>query len=218
VSDYFRKPVTPADVVWTYSGVRPLYDDGASEAQAATRDYVLERDAPAGGAPRITVYGGKITTYRRLAEAVLGKLAPDLPAAGRQAGWTARAPLPGGDFATDGRPALETKLIARHPALTPTQARRLIAAYGTRAFDIATAGTGFGRDFGSGLSEAEVRFLVATEWAQSSDDILWRRSKLGLRMAPHEVAALDAFLAGMGVGQPGDGRTTPADETGGRAA
>ena len=196
-SEYFRAPVTPETVVWTYSGVRPLYDDGASEARAATRDYVLKLDAPAGEAPLLNAFGGKVTTYRRLAEAALAMLAPSLPAASRGAGWTRREPLPGGDFKVDGFDALLTGLRARYPFLAPATLERLARAYGTRAEAVlggAKAMADLGRIFGADLSEAELRHLAANEWALTADDVLWRRSKLGLRLSAAEAAELDAFM------------------------
>jgi glycerol-3-phosphate dehydrogenase len=194
-SEYFAQPIRPADIVWTYAGVRPLYDDGASSAQQATRDYVL--DLETGGAPLLSVIGGKITTYRRLAEAALGKLAPHLPAGGRS-GWTGEAALPGGDFPHDGFEALLASTLQRHSFLAPAHARRLVRAYGTRVeplLDGVTSAKGLGRDFGHGLTEAELRYLMAEEWATTAEDVLWRRSKLGLRLRPAEAAAVDRFMA-----------------------
>jgi glycerol-3-phosphate dehydrogenase len=178
--------------------VRPLYDDGASSATAATRDYVLALDDAGGSgvAPLLNVFGGKITTYRRLAEGALARLAPYFPAAG--GAWTARVPLPGGDFPVDGAAALTTSLRARFPFLTAYWAGRLVRAYGTDAAELLDGSRdvdGLGRDFGATLTEAEVRWLVGREFARSAEDILWRRSKLGLRMAPEGVAALRAFVA-----------------------
>ena len=199
-SRYFATPVTVADVVWTYAGVRPLYDDGATSATAATRDYVLGLDdaGGSGGAPLLTVFGGKITTYRRLAEGALGRLAPFFPAAG--GAWTARAPLPGGDFPVDGVAALTASLAARYPFLSRYWAGRLVRAYGTEAAAMLGDAAGvadLGRDFGATLTEAEVRWLVEREFARSADDILWRRSKLGLRLSPEGAAALRAFVDGL---------------------
>lgn len=194
VSNYFRRPVTPADVVWTYSGVRPLYDDGASSATAATRDYVLSLDTE--GPACLNVFGGKITTYRRLAEAALAKLAPHLPGAGP--GWTAGAALPGGDFPVDGAAALARGLRRDHPFLTPGWAMRLVRAYGTEAVQVldgARNAADLGRDFGATLTEAELRWMMAREWARTAEDALWRRSKLGLRLSPDQIAAVDAFMA-----------------------
>jgi glycerol-3-phosphate dehydrogenase len=193
---YFRRPVTPADIAWTYSGVRPLYDDGASKAQEATRDYVLELEAPPASAPLLSVFGGKITTYRKLAEAALEKLASHLTIA---APWTANAALPGGDFSWDGAEALARALRRDFPFLGDTQALRLVRAYGTRARKIlgqAKRAEDLGRDFGAGLTEAEILYLQREEWAESAEDVLWRRSKLGLHMSEDERAGVEAFLRG----------------------
>lgn len=197
VSGWLRRPVTPEDVVWTFSGVRPLYDDGASSATAATRDYVLALDDS--GAPCLHVFGGKLTTYRRLAEAAMGKLAPLLPGSGPA--WTAGAPLPGGDFPVDGVAALTEALRRDHPFLTPDWAGRLVRAYGTEAAVMlggARSAADLGRDFGATLTEAELRWMMTREWARSADDVLWRRSKLGLRLSPAQAAAVADFVASPG--------------------
>ena len=197
VSEYFRKPVTRAGVRWAYAGVRPLYDDGASEAKAATRDYVLTVDKPADGAPMLSVFGGKITTFRRLAEQALRRLAPTFPHMGKA--WTARAPLPGGDIPVTGFDAWVAGIAARYPFLDSVTAARLCQAYGTRVTTLLEGARGtadLGRDFGAGLSEREVDYLVANEWAESADDILWRRTKLGLRLSPAQRDALAGHLAG----------------------
>ncbi|HEY8566792.1 MAG TPA: glycerol-3-phosphate dehydrogenase [Beijerinckiaceae bacterium] len=197
-SEYFRKPLRREDVVWTYSGVRPLYDDGASKAQEATRDYVLHLDAPGGGPALLSVFGGKITTYRRLAEAALDKLKPHLPAAARPA-WSGSKPLPGGDFPQDGYDPLVAATLQRHPYLARDVAARMVRAYGTRVDTLlgdARSAADLGRDFGGGLTEREVIYLMDQEWAARADDILWRRSKLGLRVTPEGVEALDAFMRG----------------------
>lgn len=194
-SQYFAKPVTRADIVWTYSGVRPLHDDGATSATAATRDYTLRLDAGEGRAPMLNIFGGKITTYRRLAESALAELAPWFPAA--KSPWTARAPLPGGDFPHDGVQALRQSLKASYPFLTDEWAARLVRTYGTDARAIlgaASSAADLGQDFGATLTEAEVRWLVEHEYARESADILWRRTKLGLLLDAQQVAALDAFL------------------------
>jgi glycerol-3-phosphate dehydrogenase len=196
-SEYFAKPVTPDQVVWTYSGVRPLYDDGASEAKAATRDYVFDVDEAPGLAPLLSIFGGKITTYRRLAEAVLNKLSPHLPGAEAKKGWTGAAPLPGGDFPVDGRAALAIALRRDHPFLDERLANRLVRSYGTEARRFlkgTKTASDLGRWFGP-LSEAEIAHLIDREWAVTAEDILWRRSKLGLHLAPEETQALDAWLA-----------------------
>ncbi len=201
-SDYLRVPVTPDMVVWTYSGVRPLYDDGSSAPQQATRDYVLKLDAPADAAPLLSVFGGKITTYRRLAQSALAQLAPHLPAAtGQAAGWTGLAALPGGDFAIDGFDGLLARTAARFPFLPEPTLRRLLRAYGTRIDDIMGAATSMaelGRCYGADLTEAELQYLARAEWARSAEDVVWRRSKLGLRLSSAEVGAIDEAMHRIG--------------------
>ena len=202
-SEYFDKPVREADVVWTYSGVRPLYDDGASKAQEATRDYVLTLDAGEGRAPLLSVFGGKITTFRRLAEAALEKLSPFMPAAAQaRRGWTGAAALPGGDFATDGFDTLVAGLRRKYAFLTSAHAVRLARAYGTRAEKIlagANVLADLGPNFGADITGAEVDYLMREEWAACADDVLWRRSKLGLRVSAVEAAALDHYMTAGGV-------------------
>ena len=202
-SEYLAKPVHPEDVVWTYSGVRPLYDDGASEAKAATRDYVFELDTP-GGAPLLSIYGGKITTYRRLAEEALERLSPYLriatPREGFKArqGWTGKSPLPGGDMGVAAVPALAAELQRSYPFLDPVHANRLAHAYGTRAANMlgdAKSADDLGQAFGATLTAREVKYLMSSEWALTAEDIVWRRSKLGLRMSREEVAAIDDWIA-----------------------
>lgn len=201
-SEYFREPVTPETVVWTYSGVRPLYDDGASKAQEATRDYVLTLDAPEGQAPLLSVFGGKITTYRRLAESALEKLSPHAAWAARST-WTVTGTLPGGDFPVEGFEAQVDALAASHPWLARKTATRLVRAYGTRARDIlegAASVDDLGRHFGADLYEREVRYLMRAEWAKQAADVLWRRSKLGLRLTADDQAALERFMAEQAAG------------------
>ncbi len=194
---YFKRQLAEDDIVWTYSGVRPLYDDGAKSATAATRDYVLNVEAGEGGAdaPLLNVFGGKITTYRRLAEDALDKLAPHLPdLPGR---WTAGVPLPGGDFPVDGVPVLIAGLRDAHPFVSDAWARRLVRAYGTEALDMlggAKTTADLGRDFGATLTEREVIWLMDREFARSAADIVWRRGKLGLRMDAAQIAALDDWM------------------------
>ena len=194
-SQYLKTPITDADVVWTYSGVRPLYDDGASSATAATRDYVLKLDRSA-GAPVLNVFGGKITTYRPLAESALDKLAAVLPA--MSGPWTAGVPLPGGDFPVDGVADLRARIAARYPFLTPAWCARLQRAYGTETFAVlgdAASAADLGEDFGATLTAREVAWLCAQEYAQTAEDIVWRRSKLGLRLGAEHIETLDAWLA-----------------------
>jgi glycerol-3-phosphate dehydrogenase len=196
VSRYFRRPVAPADIVRTYSGVRPLYDDHAANASAVTRDYVLASEGGAGRPVLLSVFGGKITTYRELAEQALEKL---LKLLGRAAGagWTAAAPLPGGDMPGADVVAYLAAFSARYPFLPGPLARRLVHAYGTRAPGILGAAQSLadlGPDFGGLLFAAEVDYLVAREWAREPEDILWRRSKLGLHVPADTASQLAAYL------------------------
>ena len=193
-SRYLARPVTRDDIVWRYSGVRPLYDDGASSATAATRDYVLSLESA--GAPVLHVFGGKITTYRRLAEAALEKIGTCLPVA--KGPWTAGVALPGGDFPHDGAKALTDRLRAAYPFLTEAWAARFVRAYGTEAAQVlggAKTATDLGRDFGATLTEAELRWLITREFARSARDVIWRRSKLGLRLTQAQMRALDDWFA-----------------------
>jgi glycerol-3-phosphate dehydrogenase len=202
-SQYFARSISPADVVWSYAGVRPLHDDHVPDAKAATRDYVLELDAPPACAPLLSIFGGKITTYRRLAEAALERLAPFLPSFSRhRAGWTAFTALPGG-VACD-PPALARKLARDYPFLEPPHRSRLAATYGERAQRIlASARTtaDLGMAFGATLTEAEVRYLMGQEFARTAADVLWRRTKLGLVFSDAEAAALDRFMAAASAAQ-----------------
>jgi glycerol-3-phosphate dehydrogenase len=203
VSRYFRKKVTPADVVWSYSGVRPLYDDAAANASAVTRDYVLDVQGAKGEPVLLSIFGGKITTSRRLAEHALEKLEPFLPRPTRP--WTATAPLPGGDLPGADFEAFLAGLQRAKPWLPAPLARRLAGAYGSRVARIlgeATDLAGLGQDFGGGLTRAEVIYLRDWEWASTAEDVLWRRSKLGLHVPPGTREALEAFFsAGADMGQ-----------------
>nr|WP_321511705.1 glycerol-3-phosphate dehydrogenase [uncultured Celeribacter sp.] len=193
---YLKRQISAEDVVWSYSGVRPLYDDGASSATAATRDYTLKVDAD-GGAPILNIFGGKITTYRRLAESALEHIADhfaDLPGP-----WTAGVALPGGDFPVSGVAGQISALQEQFSFLTPAWAARLLRAYGTEAglvLNGATQANDLGRDFGETLSEAEVIWLMDEEYARTAEDIVWRRSKLGLRLSAEQISELDAWMAG----------------------
>ncbi len=197
VDEYFERSVTPADVVWTWSGVRALVDDGAGEARQATRDYVLSLDAPAGQAPVLSVYGGKITTYRRLAEAAMKKLRPHLPAAATPS-WTGKAPLPGGEFPRTGFEVLVGEIMERHPFLAPPHARRLARSYGTRAFALLDGVQGWndlGEVFVADLTAREVDYLMDHEWARTAEDVLVRRSKLNLHAGAGDAGRLEAYMA-----------------------
>ncbi|KVD21617.1 glycerol-3-phosphate dehydrogenase [Burkholderia ubonensis] len=200
INRYFKRKISPADVHWTYSGVRPLLEDeNAANASAVTRDYRLEMDDGA-GAPLLSVFGGKITTFRKLAEEAGDLLCRAL---GRDAApWTACAPLPGGDIANAKFDAFAAQFAARHPWLPAELARRYARAYGTRAERVvgnAKSLADLGAAIAPGIHEAELRYLRDVEWATRAQDVLWRRSKLGLHVAPGTLdavtAALDAWFA-----------------------
>jgi len=196
-SDNFRRPVAPEDVVWTYSGVRALYDDGAVDAKSTTRDYQLALDAPQGDAPLLTIFGGKITTYRRLAEDALAQLACCMPRFAAHAGWTSTKTLPGGDLPEGGPASLVRRLREDYPFLHERAAHRLVRHYGTEAFGIlgaARSAADLGRDFGAGLSEAEVIHLMDWEYARTAEDVVWRRTKAGLRLSRQQIEALDDWM------------------------
>ena len=198
-SEYFAKPITPDSIVWTYSGVRSLFEDGASAAQAATRDYVLDVEAPDGAPPLLSIFGGKITTYRRLAEHVLQKLAPLLPTHNRRdEGWTGTASLPGGEFATSEFADVVAELTSSYSFLPHDLATRLVRAYGLSAYDVlgrARSLEDLGTDFGATLTAAEIDYLRANEWAETAEDILWRRTKLGLKMSAEQRRRVADYLA-----------------------
>ncbi|MEL6680049.1 MAG: glycerol-3-phosphate dehydrogenase [Pseudomonadota bacterium] len=194
-SEYFAEPLAMDDIVWRYSGVRPLYDDGASSATAATRDYVLSLDKSGDQAPLLNVFGGKITTYRRLAESAMAKLTPFYAQASGD--WTARVPLPGGDFPVNGVLDLIDGLMRDFPFLDARWAKRLVRAYGTEAREIlgdAGSAADLGEDFGATLTEAELRWLVEKEYVRAAADAVWRRSKLGLRLTEAQIARIDVRI------------------------
>ena len=195
VNEYFKVPVTRSMVRWSYSGIRPLYDDGASKAHEATRDYVLKLDASDGGAPLLSVFGGKITTFRKLAEAAMDKLAPYFP--GLKPAWTRDAAIPGGEFHLEELERRISDFIQRHQScLAPATALRLFRAYGTRAeaiMDGVRDESDLGRRFGD-LFEREVEYLTDHEWAVTAEDVLWRRTKLGLHLSRADQAALGVYL------------------------
>ena len=197
VNRYFRDKVTPDELVWSFAGVRALYDDGSNKPEDVTRDYVLALDEPAHLAPLLTVYGGKITTYRKLAEAAMTKIGHFFQALPP---WTAGSKLPGGEFAPDAFDAVVAELIARWPFVSEPHARRLARAYGTRAERFlrdAQRMEDLGPCFTGDLTAAEVRYLVEHEWAETADDVLYRRSKLGLSATEEERATLERFIASL---------------------
>lgn len=197
-SSYFNRTIAPGDVVWTYSGVRPLYDDGKANAQETTRDYVLTLDAQAGQPPLLNIFGGKITTYRCLAEDALARLAETFPEWSRGHGWTRGQALPGGDFPVGEAGRLALDLQRDYPFLSEKAARRLVRHYGTEARLIlggARAASDLGKTFGPELTEAECRFLMEREYARDAEDIAFRRTKAGIRMSSAELAALGEWMA-----------------------
>ena len=194
-NQYFKQELSREDVVWTYSGVRPLYDDGASSATAATRDYTLKVDTSA-GAPVLNIFGGKITTYRRLAESAMEKIGGHLTLPKDK--WTAGVPLPGGDFPVDGVDRLVADLHKRYPFLSDFWARRLVRAYGTEAAGVlgnAEQAADLGEDFGATLTESEINWLMKHEYARTAEDVIWRRNKLGLRLTKEQTQKLDDWMA-----------------------
>jgi glycerol-3-phosphate dehydrogenase len=191
VNRYLAKPVGPHDAVWRYAGVRPLYDDGSSDPSAVTRDYTLRVDDDQGAAPVLSVFGGKITTYRHLAEIVMQRLAPYFP--GLKPAWTASAALPGSDFAGQPRVAARDAFFSRYPGIPTATLRALFRRHGTRADQVVGDGK-LGEDFGAGLSERELRYFVEQEWAHAAEDVLWRRTKCGLLMSEAQRERVRAVM------------------------
>ncbi len=194
-NEYFQKQLTEKDVVSSYSGIRPLFDDGKSDAKAATRDYVLKVDGADDEPPLLSIYGGKITTYRKLAESVLRKLKPYFSS--MESDWTETAALPGGDFEPDDYHGQIKKLCTVCPVINEKHATRLIRYYGTRAFDIVAdikETSQLGIHFGGDLYACEVQYLMRNEWARTADDVLWRRSNMGLYLKEDEKEKLDTWM------------------------
>lgn len=195
INNYFNQNITPEDVIWDYSGVRPLYDDASSNASAVTRDYHLDLNQASGKAPLLSIFGGKITTYRRLAEHSMEQLAPFFQY--HRKSWTGSEPLPGGQI-TDGDFNLFYMNFRKHvPFLNEMTAKRIAHAYGTDAFEVlnkVASKEELGTDFGHGLTQREVDYLIEQEWATTVDDILWRRTKLGLYFSKDEIQALQNYL------------------------
>ncbi len=194
INEYLADPIGVDDVVWSYSGVRPLYDDGASSATAATRDYVLRLETSR-GAPALNVFGGKITTYRCLAESALEEIEAVMPVAEKP--WTAGVALPGGDFDVSGVDRLVADAKQRFSFLTDRWALRLVRAYGTEVAEAlanAEDRAALGKDFGADLFQVEVEWLMKNEYAQSAEDVVWRRSKLGLRLSHTQISVLDEWM------------------------
>lgn len=194
---YFKQQLTSADVIYSYAGVRPLVDDGSGKPETASRGYHFDVDVDeSGGAPILSVFGGKITTYRHLAESAVDKLAAFLPILAGT-GWTLTKALPGGDFPMDGAAALGKSLNAAYPFLPQPLIARFVRSYGTKSWVFlgqAKSIDDLGQHFGHGLHAEEVEYLIAHEWARSAGDILWRRGKLGLRFSAEETAVLEDYV------------------------
>ena len=193
VNAHFKKQLTPADMVWSYSGVRPLMDDEGGSAQKASRDYTFEVDAPVGSAPLLSVFGGKITTYRKLAEAAINAICKFFPQA--KAPWTKTARMPGGDFSD--HVSLHRELEARYPWLPEEVCKRYVRTYGTLTHKILegiSSSEGMGTHFGGTLYACEVDYLIKSEWAVEVEDILWRRTKQGLRLSTDQQQELQNYI------------------------
>ena len=191
VSRYLAKPVAPKDVVWKYAGVRPLYDDGSPDASSVTRDYTLRVDDDAGAAPVLSVFGGKITTYRRLAEQAMERLAPYFP--GMRGAWTAGVPLAGSEFGGRTRLQARDEYFARYPKIPEPVKRAIFRRHGALSHELTGDGE-LGEDYGAGLTEREAKWFVEREWARSAEDVLWRRTKAGLLMSEAQRARVAQAL------------------------
>jgi len=202
VNGYLQRPLSRDDIVWTYSGVRPLFDDGSQDPSAVTRDYVLKLDAeygPPGRAPVLSIFGGKITTYRKLAEQALTELAPFFPA--MRPPWTRNAPLPGGELPGGDRNAWFAELCARYPEMPAELLRALSHRHGaltTKILGDARIRSDLGEHFGAELTAREVDYFVVNEWARTADDILWRRTKCGLSMSEAQRDRVAQYIGSRG--------------------
>jgi len=189
VSEYLHTPIEPADIVWRYSGVRPLYDDNSDNNSTITRDYVFDIDAENSSPPILSIFGGKITTYRKLAEHALEKIGDHIKVKGKS--WTASAALPGGNIANADFEAFFASIVSQYSWIPRKTLRRMAKCYGTRLADVigsAQSIDALGKNFGHGLFEAEVTYLINKEFATTPEDILWRRTKLGLQFAEKEMS------------------------------
>ncbi len=202
-SEYFVQTIVKEDVISSFSGIRPLFDDGTNEAKAATRDYVLKLDTGKNEAPLLSIYGGKITTYRKLAESVLARLGQFLPGMGRE--WTEKSVLPGGNFHPNDFALEVDRLMAHCPTLTKELATRLFRTYGSCTYEMTDrikTEKDLGPLFGHDLYGFEVDYLIAREWARSAEDVLWRRTKLGLFLSAGEADILDSYINEKGICPP----------------
>jgi glycerol-3-phosphate dehydrogenase len=196
INSYFQRQISPSDVRWTYAGIRPLFDDASKSASRVTRDYRIELAQSPEHPPLLSIFGGKLTTYRKLAETVLEKLQEPLGISPHR--WTHRSPLPGGDLRARNFRRFVIEVRRRWRFLPITVARRLARAYGTRVEAIIGEAKSFadlGEHYGAGLTAAEVDYLTRNEWALTDEDILWRRSKLGLHMTEAERQHFAAALS-----------------------
>ena len=213
VNAYLEKPINKGNIVWRYAGVRPLFDDESDNPSAVTRDYTfVVRDTE--DLPCVSIYGGKITTYRRLAESVLDKLKPWMT--GHRGPWTGTEALPGGEFKRADRAGEIARLQKSYPRLDPDFLGRLFARHGLNAYAIlqdAQNNEDLGTDFGGGLTQREAYYLVRHEWASSADDILWRRTKCGLHMSAQQRSAFSDFLTADRACMPTSTPPLPAHQT-----
>ena len=197
-STFFKQKVSDEDIVWSYAGVRPLYNDGADSATAATRDYVLRVDA-VNSIPLLNVFGGKITTYRKLAESAMTELTKYLPGLnGTTGNWTARVTLPGGDFPVEGFDDLCVAIAKRFEFLSDAHVQRLVRAYGTDVFDMLGSckkSADMGRHFGADIYAFELDWSIEHEWVRSAEDFVWRRTRLGLKLTKAQISKIDSFIA-----------------------
>ena len=196
VNSYFGEQIKQSDIIATFSGIRPLYDDGADEAQEATRDYVIKVEGDNGSSRLINIFGGKITTYRKLSESILEEVGSIIGTKGDS--WTSTSILPGGEFEFDKFDELVSDVLSGHDFLDRDFVYRLVRTYGMQVWkllDGATSSKDMGKEFGCTLTEREVSYLVDHEWATCAEDIIWRRTKLGIRMSSDQVSSLDAWLS-----------------------
>jgi len=197
VNRYFERQIAERDVVWSYCGIRPLFDDGSADPSAITRDYVLRVDAPPGQAPVLSVFGGKITTYRALAEHALAKLEPWF--SGMRPAWTAGHTLPGGDLRGESFEHFSDVRLKRDAPWLPDALRHGLARrHGALAREVlgdATSLAAMGTHFGADLYAREVDYLIAREWVREAEDVLWRRTKAGLHLTPEQGAAVARHVA-----------------------
>jgi glycerol-3-phosphate dehydrogenase len=196
VGNYFSAPVQPRDVVWSFTGVRSLFDDDADDPSAVTRDYVFDLNEEGGDAPLLSVFGGKITTYRQLADEALAALQPYFPAMGDP--WTAGATLPGGDLPDENLAAYTDRLIAQCAKLDQAMLAGLARRHGMLATAVlrgAQEPADLGSDLGAGLWTREVDYMIAHEWARTGEDVLWRRSKAGIHMNAQQRAVVNTYVA-----------------------